>query len=198
MRLFWILMVTLLAAGVAALLVLPEDMKVKDLVGWEPGELVEPSSAPKDDARVPGAASEAPAVAAAGAGSGAPELQPILADQLPFDTQCGLFLTPPGSRDVIFMMPDAGAEQPSAMAAINVAGTLVVMRRAEAEGLPFGRGAFERQLFRNEDGTVTVVARVDPGAPGAAQRVTIDSGELTVMMAGRSTLKVPVAGAAGC
>ncbi len=202
MRVFWGLIVVLLAASVAALMVLPETIRLKDVIGWEPSPEVADGPA-KDDSRVPTVAGEAaPGSDAAAAGSGPPTLKPILVEQLPFEASCGLFLTPPDSRDVIFIMPDAGAAGSGAVAALNIEGNLVMLHRSEAEGEPIGRGAYPRQVFHSEDGTTTVVTRVGaaPAQPnaGADQRVTIESGELTVMMPGRTTLKMPVAGQAGC
>lgn len=200
MRLFWGLIAVMLAAALAALLVLPETARVKDVIPWEPAA-EQPEIALKDDSRVPSMAEGGetePAAAAGGDASSPPELRPILVEQLPFDTACGLFLTPPDSRDVIFMMPETGSGQPSAMAALNVEGQLVMLHRAEALGDPIGNVGFSHQIFRSQDGSMTVVAKIT-GAPAAeGERVQIPEGELTVMMPGRATLKMPVSGAAGC
>lgn len=200
MRLFWGIIAVMLAAAVAALMVLPESMRVKDVIPWEPAA-EQPEMAAKDDSRVPsmsGAGEPEAAAPEGGEPSGPPELRPILVEQLPFDTACGLFLTPPDSRDVIFMMPETGSGQPSAMAALNVEGSLVMLHRSEALGDPIGNVAYAHQIFRSQDGSMTVVAKITGEAAAEGERIQIPEGELTVMMPGRTTLKVSVSGAAGC
>ncbi|ESR27490.1 hypothetical protein [Lutibaculum baratangense] len=197
MRFFWTLIALLLAAAVATILVLPDQMRLRDLVGWRPGGDFE--TALKDNSRVPSTGGEAvqPVGASPETAGGPPELSPILIDQLPFDTTCALMLTPDGSQEVIFASPRSGAAGGDVVAALNIGGSLQLVRRTETFGDPLASNIYPRANYRDGDGALTVVATVTGNSP-SGERINIESGELTVMMAGRSTLKLPIKGVSGC
>ncbi|MCT8970400.1 hypothetical protein [Microbaculum marinisediminis] len=186
----------LVAAGVAYVLVVPDAL---DRVGVEMAEETAPAQPAKDSSRI---TTSTPVPAGQGASDEMPNVGVLDLAALPFESGCGLFLSREGEEDIVFVdaMPGGGSDDANGPmpAVMLIDGTLVTFSRTTADGEPIGFGQYPRQVFDSADNTVRVVVEVDFGEETDPEDVPVSAGEVTVMKAGRPTLKFPVSGGAGC
>jgi hypothetical protein len=191
-RLLAIAIAVLLAAGVAYVWVVPGAL---EQIGVEVVEEAPPPQPAKDDSRV--TTPTMPASQPAETGE-TPDVGVLDPEALPFEIGCGLHLSREGEEDVVFIDALSGESNGGLPAAMIIDGTLVTFERTTADGELIGFGQYPRQVFDSADGNVRVVVEVDFGEATEPENMPVTSGELTVMKAGRPTLKFVVSGAAGC
>ncbi len=186
----------LIAAGVAYVWVVPGAL---DQIGVEVTEAPAPAQPAKDDSRISTTGGEPSAPADSG---DTPNVGVLDLTALPFETACGLHLTREGEEGIVFVNnapAEANGEANGAMpAAMIIDGALLALSRTTADGETIGFGQYPRQVFDSSDNKVRVVVEVDFGDEADSKGAPVSAGELTVMKAGRPTLKFAVAGGAGC
>lgn len=182
----------LLAAGVAYIWVVPGGF---DLIGVKVATDPESTQPAKDDSRI--STPSSPAADADEAGEN-PEVGALDPASLPFELGCGLYLTREGEDGIIFANSMEGETNGVMPASMVIDGSLVALERTTADGEPIGFGQYPRQVFDTPDNQTRVVVEVDFGEPNEPDDLPVTAGEITVMKAGRMTLKIPVSGGAGC
>jgi hypothetical protein len=182
----------LIAAGAAYVLVVPDAL---DQMGVEVVEDTPPAQPAKDDSRVSTPATVTPEQGEPG---DIPNVGALDLAELPFESGCGLFLTRDGEEGIVFVDATPGEASGTMPAVMMIDGVMVSFSRTAADGEPIGFGQYPRQIFDSADNTIIVVVEVDFGEETDPEDVPVSAGELTVMKAGRPTLKLPVAGGAGC
>ena len=192
MRILLAAIAVLIAAGAAYVLVVPDAL---DQMGVEGVEEAPPAQPAKDDSRV-----SMPATVSQEQGEPGdiPNVGALDLAALPFESGCGLYLTRDGEEGVVFVDATPGEATGTMPAAMMIDGVMVSFSRTAADGEPIGFGQYPRQIFDSADNTIIVVVEVDFGEETDPEDVPVSAGELTVMKAGRPTLKLPVAGGAGC
>ncbi len=195
----------LIAAGVAYVWVVPGALDQMPsaidqmVVELKQDDNPEPAQPAKDDSRV---TSSAPVATEPAAPGELPNVGILDLGALPFESGCGMFLSREGEEGIVFVDSTPSGENGEAAgvmpAAMLIDGTLMTFSRTTADGEPIGFGQYPRQVFDSTDNKVRVVVEVDFGEETDPEDVPVSAGEVTVMKAGRPTLKFPVSGGAGC
>jgi hypothetical protein len=198
MKLIVAAVAVLIAAGIAYVLVVPGalDQIGVEVVEQEPAA---PAIPAKDDSRITTPSNGTTEQVESG---DMPTVGVLDLAALPFESGCGMFLSREGEEGIVFVDSTPSGENGDASgvmpAAMLIDGTLMAFSRTTADGEPIGFGQYPRQVFDSTDNTVRVVVEVDFGEESDPEDVPVSAGEVTVMKAGRPTVKFAISGGAGC